>query len=349
MRKPLTGHLSMKIHAVKDVAHAATGRFARGPETFVIVKVEDLAKIRTKASRTDRWPDEQHDVQVEKANEIEITVYDKPGDHPLPIGMLWVRISDIVEELRRQKIQSELPQGWMSADGLVNGAPPQQDNHYGAFSPQSSHGHPGGPGGRQSFNKAPAPPQQSNNSQYIDAWFSLEPVGQIHLTMSFSKITYIRLFLHFDANMRQPNNRKMEISSMLASVEKEQSVQERRKCMRCTATNLCSTNFTLSCAVHFVETFSGILLACNALTASIPVTKAVIRRLSPSASANLTQRAIRMRRSLITAFHIDSKLLRTLERIGAATVVIYYRSAGHRTRSAQVLRPQDLHRYRKIS
>src|SRR6186713_2566693 len=60
-RKPLTGHLSLRIHAVADVDHAATGRFSRGPETFVIVKVEDSFKGRTKATRNDRWLDELHE------------------------------------------------------------------------------------------------------------------------------------------------------------------------------------------------------------------------------------------------------------------------------------------------
>ena len=117
MRKPLTGNLSMTIHAVKDVDHAATGRFARGPETFVIMKVEDSFKVRTRATRIDKWQDEVHNVDIEKANEIELTVYDKSGSHPTPIGMLWVRISDIAEEMRRKKIEADLGGSqWVTAD-----------------------------------------------------------------------------------------------------------------------------------------------------------------------------------------------------------------------------------------
>ncbi|KAI9803413.1 MAG: Serine/threonine kinase [Piccolia ochrophora] len=187
MRKPLTGQLSLRIHAVKDVDHAATGRFARGPETFVIMKVEDSFKGRTKSTRTDRWAEEQHNVDVDKANEIELTVYDKAGDHPLPIGMLWIRISDIVEEMRRKKIESEFNNsGWVSADEMGKGSPGRQDSsihqhqppQYGSTSTSN-----GGFGG--GFNNAPdishAPPQA------IDAWFALEPVGRIHISMSFTK------------------------------------------------------------------------------------------------------------------------------------------------------------------
>jgi hypothetical protein len=85
--------------------------------------VEDAIKGRTKPTRTDKWIDEVHDFGIDKANEIEITVYDKTGDHLLPIGMLWVRISDIVEEMRRKKIESDLQNsGWVSADMMGGNA-----------------------------------------------------------------------------------------------------------------------------------------------------------------------------------------------------------------------------------
>ncbi|KAJ5677984.1 uncharacterized protein N7477_003617 [Penicillium maclennaniae] len=139
MRKPLTGLLTMRIHAVKDVDHAASSRFSRGPETYVIVKVEDTIKARTKATRTDKWLDESFSIDIDKANEIELTVYDKSGDRPTPIGMLWVRISDIAEEMRRKKIETELnASGWVSADKMENSGGNRSD-HLG--SPQgSSHG-----------------------------------------------------------------------------------------------------------------------------------------------------------------------------------------------------------------
>ena len=119
----MSGHLSLRVHAVADVDHAATGRFSRGPETFVNIKVEDAIKGRTKPTRNDRWTDEVHDFAIDKANEIEITVYDKTGDHLLPIGMLWVRISDIAEEMRRKKIETELANsGWVAADKMGGAA-----------------------------------------------------------------------------------------------------------------------------------------------------------------------------------------------------------------------------------
>lgn len=196
MRKPLTGHLTLRIQAVKDVDHAAMSRFSRGPETFVIVKVEDAIKARTKASRIDRWQDETFNIEIDKANEIELTVYDKSGDRPTPIGMLWVRISDIAEEMRRKKIETEFnTSGWVSADKMDggHGGPGRQAS--GGPMPPS---HPQMPGGSQSAagqNYGGGPSAPFGGPMAIDSWFALEPVGRIHLTMSFGKIGKVLLLL----------------------------------------------------------------------------------------------------------------------------------------------------------
>jgi hypothetical protein len=187
LRKPLTGHLEMRIHAIKDVDHAASSRFSRGPETFVIMKVEDNIRAKTRATRTDKWTEETHHVDIDKANEIELTVYDKAGDRPTPIGFLWIRISDIAEEMRRKKIESEFQQnGWVSADKMANGGSPGKpgpDFQPSPFMP---------PGDAASAGPAAGFAQTQPHAQsavMIDSWFSLEPAGRIHLTMSFQKQT----------------------------------------------------------------------------------------------------------------------------------------------------------------
>ncbi|KAI9741436.1 MAG: Serine/threonine kinase [Claussenomyces sp. TS43310] len=202
MRKPLTGQLSIRVMAVKDVDHAATGRFSRGPDTFVAVKVEDNVVARTKASRTDKWDAEYHNLDVDKANEIELTVYDKPGDHALPIGLLWVRISDIVEEMRRKKIEAEInSSGWVSADRMGAGGS-QGPGQFGTVPQHAQYGAPsqspglGGPVNNNPMGGAPTVPPQP-----IDAWFSLEPTGQIHLSLSFTKQTKDRR--HFDVGLNR--------------------------------------------------------------------------------------------------------------------------------------------------
>lgn len=189
LRKPLSGHLYMRIHAVKDANHASTGRFARGPETFCIIKVEDAFKGRTKATRTDKWTDEVHSIEVDKANEIEVTVYDKSGAYPTPIGMLWIRISDLVEEMRRKKIETELSGSqWVTAEQMDRGGggtAPGFGSNSGPLGGQSTMGNqPPGGNNRSSMTGVP---NEANDPNMIEAWFSLEPVGSIKLSMSFSK------------------------------------------------------------------------------------------------------------------------------------------------------------------
>ncbi|KAJ5828927.1 uncharacterized protein N7525_007180 [Penicillium rubens] len=190
MRKPLTGLLTMRIHAVKDVDHAASSRFSRGPETYIVVKVEDTIKARTKATRNDKWLDESFSMDIDKANEIELTVYDKSGDRPVPIGMLWVRISDIAEEMRRKKIETELnASGWVSADKMGEGGSARHD--HGGSPMGSSHGpSPGGRPGTSGHGAHAHHGGESTNAPptvTIDSWFALEPVGRVQLQMSFAK------------------------------------------------------------------------------------------------------------------------------------------------------------------
>ncbi|KAF1968594.1 calcium-independent protein kinase C, partial [Bimuria novae-zelandiae CBS 107.79] len=236
-RKPLSGHLSLRIHAVADVDHAATGRFSRGPETFVNIKVEDSIKGRTKPSRNDRWLDELHEFDIDKANEIEVTVYDKTSDHPLPIGMLWVRISDIVEEMRRKKVETELQNsGWVSADKMGGNSGPQPDLQFQPPPGQNYVGAsgPGGPGMRPPGPTAPGAPQPQMSQIFIDDWFSLEPVGRIHLTMSFMKHT--RNKQPFDAGLGRKGairQRKEEVVEQYGHKFVQQQFYNIMRCALC--------------------------------------------------------------------------------------------------------------------
>ena len=180
---------------MKEVNHASSGRFSRSPETFVIVKVEDAFKGRTKATRNDKWADELHHIEIDKANEIELTVYDKSGTYPTPIGMLWIRISDLVEEMRRKKIESELSgSNWVTAEQMDKSPGGRGDGGYGHGHSQSHGGggfnmdpSSGGPKGMAPSRNQPGSGDE-NDPNIIEAWFSLEPVGSIKLTMSFGKI-----------------------------------------------------------------------------------------------------------------------------------------------------------------
>ncbi|KAI9474162.1 MAG: kinase-like domain-containing protein [Benjaminiella poitrasii] len=104
-RRPVTGQLDLKIVKAHELIHAPTRMF-QNPQTAVMVKIDGTVQNRTKPSRNDVWGD-QFELNVDKATEVELLIYDQSGDRTLPIGLLWLKISDIAETLRRQKIENE--------------------------------------------------------------------------------------------------------------------------------------------------------------------------------------------------------------------------------------------------
>ncbi|KAF5345536.1 hypothetical protein D9758_011998 [Tetrapyrgos nigripes] len=189
--KPLSGILQVTVKGARELDHApVTTRFRSSSkqimETFVSLKVEGTQLARTHPSRTDRW-NESFEITVDKANEVEVAVYDKQvsEQHAIPIGLLWIRISDLVEAIRRQKVFMESGQGgWVTA-GAMHGDSNRPDSADmnapvdfgaapgGSIGPMGGMGATGGMGGQM--------------SEGIDAWFAVEPAGAIALNVNFIK------------------------------------------------------------------------------------------------------------------------------------------------------------------
>lgn len=190
LRKPLSGKLHVSIHSARELEHTqvVTSWKPRASskqviETFVSIKVEGAQRARSHPSRTDRW-NEDVEIEVEKANEVEITIYDKQisEQHPVPIGMLWIRLNDLVESLRRQKVEQESGSaGWVTA--AAAGAIVDNNSLYGPSSGVSDFNNsldmpgrgPGGAGGMYG----------SQQSEGVEGWFSVEPAGAIALRLNF--------------------------------------------------------------------------------------------------------------------------------------------------------------------
>ncbi|KAH7910855.1 hypothetical protein BJ138DRAFT_1152001 [Hygrophoropsis aurantiaca] len=191
--KPISGKLHVTVKGARELDHApivAIGRSRSSSkqvsETYISLKIEGTQRARSHPSRTDRW-NEDFEITVDKANEVEIAVYDKQisAPHPVPIGLLWVTISDLVEALRRQKVMMESGQGgWVTAgamdgDSPTGRMPPQMGGAFGdANAPLSMGPNSGGQLGQMSF---------STQSEGIDAWFAVEPAGAIALQLNFVK------------------------------------------------------------------------------------------------------------------------------------------------------------------
>ncbi|GAA5944436.1 hypothetical protein JCM10213_002653 [Rhodosporidiobolus nylandii] len=190
LRRPLSGALQITILSARDLAHAPQPKKSKHPsETIIYVKVEDTPRARTHPSRGgDRW-NESFEIHVDKANECEVTIYDRvPGEAaPQPIGMLWLRLSDVVEELRRKKMGAEAGPGWVTAARVAEGRGGSGGSGVGQDVPLPGAGMLGrgdtlaGPGGEFG-----AQGQQAKG-EGIDAWFAVEPEGAIRLQLNFVK------------------------------------------------------------------------------------------------------------------------------------------------------------------
>ncbi|TFY69554.1 hypothetical protein EVJ58_g336 [Rhodofomes roseus] len=179
--KNLSGKLYITLKGARELEHAPRYRSSKQSETFVSFKVEGQERARSHPTKTDRWMDEI-EIVIDKANEVEITVYEKsPSDqYPIPTGLLWVKINDLVDAQRKQKVLMDSGQGgWVTA-GAMNG--------------DSAPGAPGYPGGMDApvgYDNRVVPPSSSmpsmGQSEGIDAWFAVEPAGALAMRLNFAK------------------------------------------------------------------------------------------------------------------------------------------------------------------
>ncbi|CEP16111.1 hypothetical protein [Parasitella parasitica] len=167
-RRPVTGKLQLKIVEAHELAHAPTRMF-RDPSTAVMVKIDGNTQFRTRPSKNDKWTD-SFEMHVDKATEVELLIYDQSGDRTLPVGLLWLKISDIAENLRKQKLELEQHESnWVSAQVA-------QQHH---DAPLDVADHRNAPGNKRKHAAS------SENGGGIEAWFDVEPLGRIYLQINF--------------------------------------------------------------------------------------------------------------------------------------------------------------------
>lgn len=175
-RKQLTGTLTIGLTAIRDVDHIQSPLFSRKPETFITIKVDDAVRAKTKPSRNDRWHEDFH-ISIDKGNEVEITIYDKVNDRIVPVAVMWLLLADITEEIRKKKAgQQQKGQGksdWVQASRVLS------SNSY-LDDPQSKPL-------PQSPDFVDTTENKNPSSVTTNAWFVLEPAGQILLTIGFNK------------------------------------------------------------------------------------------------------------------------------------------------------------------
>jgi len=202
--KNLSGKLQVTIKGARELEHApviTSGRSRSASkqvvDTYVSLKVEGTQRAHTHPSRTNRW-NEEFEITIDKANEVELAIYDKQASelHPVPIALLWLKIQDLVDALRRQRVNQESGQGgWVTAGDMSNipGMPPPGHHPSGSgdYQPPFNLGGSSAQGGAMGAG-------YGGQSDGIEAWFALEPVGAIALRLNFGKLPiYFSVFPNF--------------------------------------------------------------------------------------------------------------------------------------------------------
>ncbi|SHO77227.1 Similar to S.cerevisiae protein PKC1 (Protein serine/threonine kinase) [Malassezia sympodialis ATCC 42132] len=159
-RKPQPGTLRIAIEAARDVDHApmpSGQRLAR--ESYVAVKIEEQDRVHTHASRSDTWG-ERFELPMEDTSEVELILFDRVGTTaPVPVGLVWLRVSDIADHLRKIKF------GQVGADGA--GPSPAME--------------------APNMPDTAAPGTNAAADQGVEGWFTVEPTGALYLRLNYVK------------------------------------------------------------------------------------------------------------------------------------------------------------------
>ncbi|KAG0222819.1 Serine/threonine kinase [Mortierella sp. GBA43] len=171
LRRPMTGTLYVRMSGMIHQSNAPT-RNSKPAESMAHIKIDGTFRAKTRMARNSangiRW-NEDFEVPVSKASEIEIAVFDKPEHVLVPIGMYWLKISDLVEELRRKKAEADNNAAWAAANAQDMARIP-------IVRPTTG----------------PLGDNPVNGVEGIEAWWDLEPIGQINLKFNFVKDVAIR-------------------------------------------------------------------------------------------------------------------------------------------------------------
>ncbi|KAI9245982.1 kinase-like domain-containing protein [Sporodiniella umbellata] len=212
-RRPVTGKLQLQILEARGLAHAPTRMF-KAPDTIVYVKIDGNIVFRSKPSRQDTWND-YCETHVNKATEVEISMYDQEAERSLPIGIFWLKITDITEGLRKKKIQQESDPRWVPADVY------QKQR---AITPADE--------GASVENEEEEEPKDTELDG-MQAWFDVEPSGEILLQVNFAREAANRRPLDKLGRVGAVRQRKEEIHEMNGHQFVERKFYNIMKCALC--------------------------------------------------------------------------------------------------------------------
>ncbi|KAJ2823545.1 Serine/threonine kinase, partial [Coemansia erecta] len=168
IRRPISGKLQLRIHRAKNLRRAPIHtRAFRSPQHFVVVKIDGRVCGTTPIVK-DSVFNHYFEIEVKKASEVELSVFERV-DKDYLVGLMWIRLSEIYEDIRKKEIVADSSSGWATAEQMSKGTPAASGTPYMAT----------GHGGQPSPDTAPG---------VLSEW-DVESQGQIELWMNFAKST----------------------------------------------------------------------------------------------------------------------------------------------------------------
>ncbi|ORX71602.1 hypothetical protein DL89DRAFT_266598 [Linderina pennispora] len=190
IRRPITGKLQLRINRAMYVKRAPirTGD-TRIAQQFIVVKVDGKNRGMTPIVREGVF-NHYFEVDVKKASEVELSIFER-GDQDYLVGLLWIRLSDIYEDIRKREIIAESSEGWATADQVARGAGSAPGASpggapYGQM--QQGGGYPQMPHQQQFPGASPGMPGSHAGPGVLSNW-DVESQGQIELWVNFIKET----------------------------------------------------------------------------------------------------------------------------------------------------------------
>ncbi|KAJ2783983.1 Serine/threonine kinase [Coemansia javaensis] len=181
IRRPITGKLKLRIHRARNLQRAPIRAKAfRSPQQFVVVNIDGRPCGTTPIVKDSAF-NHYFEIDVKKASELELSIFER-GDKDYLIGLMWVRLSEIHEDIRKQEIAADPSSGWATAEQVALGdaAQPQRVNTHGSAPVPAGPRAPGQLSGAATVGAQPAEPG------VLSEW-DVESQGQIELWMNFVK------------------------------------------------------------------------------------------------------------------------------------------------------------------
>ncbi|KAJ2905033.1 Serine/threonine kinase, partial [Coemansia aciculifera] len=194
MRRPISGKLQLRIHRTKNLRRAPIYTQAlRSPQQYIVVKIDGRVCGTTPIVRDSTF-NFYFEVDVKRASEVELSIFER-GDKDYLTGLMWIRLSEIYEDIRKKEIVAESSSGWATAEQMAKDtavAPPlSSSSSHGSQSPSlAALSHQNSAGSHR-----PLHPTGSTASSRTDAGpgvqseWDVESQGQIELWMNFIKDT----------------------------------------------------------------------------------------------------------------------------------------------------------------